>query len=121
MLRRIFGPYRDKLVGCWRKLHNEELHNLCFSRKIIGMLKSRRNISWVGLVSLLGEKRISQRILVGKPKGNRTLRSPRRRWEGNVKMDLRKVGMDGIDWIGLTQDRDQWSVPVNTVMNLRVP
>jgi hypothetical protein len=58
---------------------------------------------------------------VGKPKGKRPLGRPRRRWVDNIKMDLIGIGWDGMDWIHLTQDRDQWRALVNTVMNLRVP
>jgi hypothetical protein len=58
---------------------------------------------------------------VGKPKGNRPLRRPRRRWEDNIKMDFKKVGCGGMDWIELSQDRDRWQALVNAVMNLRVP
>jgi hypothetical protein len=61
------------------------------------------------------------RILVGKPEGRRPLERPRRRWVDNIKMDLIDIGWDGIDWIDLAQDRDQWRALVNTVMNLRVP
>jgi hypothetical protein len=62
------------------------------------------------------------RALVGKPEGRRPLGRPRRRWEDNIKMDLRKVGWGGgIDWIDLAQDRDRWRALVNAVMNLRVP
>jgi hypothetical protein len=68
-----------------------------------------------------GEKRNAYRILVGKPKGKRPLGRPSRRWVDNNKMDLREIGWDGMDWIDLAQDRDQLSVLVNTVMNLRVP
>jgi hypothetical protein len=61
--------------------------------------------------------------LVGKPEGKRPLGRPRHRWVVNTrnKMDLREIGWDGIDWIDLAQDRDQWRALVNTVMNLRVP
>jgi hypothetical protein len=52
--------------------------------------------------------------------GKRPLRRPRRRWEDNIEMDLREIGIDGANWIRLTQDRDQWRASVNTVMNLRV-
>jgi hypothetical protein len=62
-----------------------------------------------------GEKRNAYRILVGKPEGR-----PRRRWVENIKIDLREVGWDGMDWIDLVQDRDKWRALVNTVMNLRV-
>jgi hypothetical protein len=58
---------------------------------------------------------------VGKPEGKRQLGRPRRRWVDNMKMDLREIGWDDIDWIDLAQDRDQWKVLVNRVMNLRVP
>jgi hypothetical protein len=61
------------------------------------------------------------RILVGKPEGRRSLRRPRRRWVDNIKMDVREIGCDGMDWIKLAQDKDQWMALVNTVMNLRVP
>jgi hypothetical protein len=69
----------------------------------------------------MGEKRNPYRILVVKPEGKRLPRRPRYRWVNNIKMDLRDVGCGGMDWIDLTQDRDQWMALVNTVMNLRVP
>jgi hypothetical protein len=61
------------------------------------------------------------RILVGKPEGKRPLGRPRRRWVDNMKMDLREIRWDGIDWIDVAQDRDQRRALVNTAMNLRVP
>jgi hypothetical protein len=60
-------------------------------------------------------------ILVGKPEGKRSLGRPRRRWADNIKMDLREIGWDGMDWTDLTQDSYQWRALVNTVLNLRVP
>jgi hypothetical protein len=69
----------------------------------------------------VGQERNAYRILVGKPEGKRPLGRPRRRWEDNIKMDLREIEWDGMDWIDLAQDRDQWMAHVNTVMNLRVP
>jgi hypothetical protein len=68
-----------------------------------------------------GANRNRFRILVGKPDGKRPLEKPRRRWVDDIKMDFREIGWDGMDWINLAQDRDQWRDPVNTVMNLRVP
>jgi hypothetical protein len=69
----------------------------------------------------MGEKRNVYRILVGMPEGKRLLGRPRLRWVDNMKMDLREIGRDDMDWIDLTQNRDQWRALVNTVMNLRVP
>jgi hypothetical protein len=59
--------------------------------------------------------------LVGKPEGKRPVGRPRRRWEDNIKMDLKEVGYEGVDWIELAQDRDMWRALVNAVMNFRVP
>jgi hypothetical protein len=84
------------------------------------MIKSRR-MRWAGHVARMRETRNAYRILVGKPEGKRPLGRPRRRWMDNIKMDLKKIGWDGRDWIELAQDRDQWRALVNTVMNLRVP
>jgi hypothetical protein len=120
VLRRIFGPKRDEVTGGWRKLHYEELHNLYSSPSIIRMVNSRR-MRWAGHVARNGEKRNTYRILVGKPEGKRLLGRPRRRWVDNIKMDLRDIGWDGVDWMDTTQDRDQWRALVNTVLNLRVP
>jgi hypothetical protein len=68
-----------------------------------------------------GEHRNAYRIMLGKPEGKRRLGRPRRRWEDNIKMDLREIGWSGMDWIDLAQDRDQWRAIVNMVMNLWVP
>ena len=65
--------------------------------------------------------RNAYRVLVGKPESKRALGRPRRRWEDNIKMDLREVGCDPRDWIDLAEDRDQWRAYVRAVMNLRVP
>ena len=61
------------------------------------------------------------RVLVGKPEGKRPLGRPRRKWEGNIKMDLQEVGEACGDWMDLAQDRDRWRALVSTVMNRRVP
>jgi hypothetical protein len=61
------------------------------------------------------------KILVGRPEGRRPLGRPRRRWEDNIKMDLREIGFGDVDWIHWDQDRDRWRALVNTVMNLRFP
>jgi hypothetical protein len=61
------------------------------------------------------------RILGGKPEGKRPLGRPRRKWVDNIKIDLREIEWDGLEWIDLAQDRDKWRARVNTVMKLRVP
>jgi hypothetical protein len=76
---------------------------------------------WAGHVARLGVKRNAYNILVRKPEGKRPLVRPRRRWVDNIKMDLREIGWDEVDWIDMAQDRDQWTALVNTVLNLRVP
>jgi hypothetical protein len=120
VLRRIFGPKRDEVTGDWRKLHNEGYHNLDSSPSIIGIIKSRR-MRWAGHVARMGAKKNAYRILVGNPEGKRPLGRPTRRWVGNIKMQLREIGLDGMEWIELHQNRDQWRAIVNAVMNLRVP
>jgi hypothetical protein len=72
VFRRIFGPKRDGVMGGWRKLYNEELHNLYSSPGIIRIIKPRR-MRWVGHVVRMGEKRNVNRLLVGKPEGKRSL------------------------------------------------
>jgi hypothetical protein len=101
-------------------MHNEELRNLYSSPNIIRMMKSR-TMRWAGHVTRMGETRIAYRILVGKPEGKRPLGRSRRRWVGNIKIDLREIGWDGVDWIDLAQNTGHWRAIVNTVMNLRVP
>jgi len=74
---------------------------------------------WAGLVARMGGRGV-HRVLVGKPEGKRPLGRPRHRWEDNIKMDLREVGVGG-DWMELALDRDRWRALVNKVMNFRVP
>jgi hypothetical protein len=84
------------------------------------MIKSRR-MRWAGHVARMREKRNAYRILVANPEGKRPMGRPRRRWVDDIKMDLREIGWDGMDWYDLAQDKDQWRALVNTVMNFRVP
>jgi hypothetical protein len=88
--------------------------------RIIRMIKSRR-MRRAGHVARIGEKRRAYRILVGKAESKRRLGRPRHMWVKNIVIDLREIGWDGVDWIDLSQERDQWRALVNTVMNLRVP
>jgi hypothetical protein len=78
VLRRIFGPKTDEVGGEWRKLHNEELHDLYSSPSIIRTIKARR-MRWAGNVARMREKRNAYKLLVGKPEGSRPLGRPRRR------------------------------------------
>jgi hypothetical protein len=105
VLRRIFVPKRDEVTGGWRKLHNAELHNLYSSPSIIRAIKSRR-MRCAGHAARMGERRNAYRIFVGKPEGKRPLGKPRHRWVDNIKMHLKEIGWDGMDWIDLVQDRD---------------
>jgi hypothetical protein len=77
-------------------MHNKELYALYSSPNIIRVIKSRR-LRWAGHVARMGERRRAYRALVGKPEGRRPLGRPRRRWEDNIKMDLREVGCGGAD------------------------
>ena len=91
---RVFGPKRDEVTGEWRKLHIEELRDLYSLPNIVRVVKSR--IRWAGHVARMGEGRGVHRVLVGNPEGKRPLGRPRRRWEDNIKMDLREVGGGGV-------------------------
>jgi hypothetical protein len=104
VLRRIFGPKREE-DRSWRKLHNDELHSLYSSLNIVRVIISRR-MRWTGHVA--GEGRNVYRVLVGRPKCKRPLGRPMCRWEDDIKMDLREIGIDGANWIWLAQDRVQW-------------
>jgi hypothetical protein len=121
VLRKIFGPKRDEVTGEWRKLHNEELHNLYSAPDIIRQVKSRR-MRWAGHLARMGEERKVYKVLVGKPEGKRPHGIPRRRWEDGIRMDLRVIGLGGVDWIRLAQDRGRWRwrAVVSAVMNPRV-
>ncbi|KAJ4439144.1 hypothetical protein ANN_15101 [Periplaneta americana] len=91
VLRKIFVAKRDEVTGEWRKLHNAELHVL--------------RLRWAGHVARMGESRNAYKV--GRPEGKRPLGRSKRRWEDNIKMDLREVGYDDRDWINLAQDRDR--------------
>jgi hypothetical protein len=69
----------------------------------------------------MGEKGNACKILVGKPEGKKPMGKPRHGWVDNIKMDLRDIGCDGMDWVDVAQDRNQWMAIVNTVMSLRIP
>jgi hypothetical protein len=85
----------------------------------ISLDKSRR-MRWAGHVARMGEERKVYKVLVGKPQGKRPLGRPRRRWEDGIRMDLREIGLGGVDWIRLAQDRDSWRAVVSAMMNIGV-
>jgi hypothetical protein len=88
VLRRMFGPKRDEMMG-WRRLHNEELHNLLLLPNIIRMIQWR-NMRWAGHLARTEVNRSVYGVFVRKPAGKSQLRQ--HRWEDNVKMDLREMG-----------------------------
>jgi hypothetical protein len=68
----------------------------------------------------MGEEIKVFKVLMGKPEGKRSLGRPRRKWEDGIRMDLKEIGLGGVDWIRLSQDRDRWRAVVSAVMNLRI-
>ena len=120
VLRRIFGPKRDKVTRKWRKLNNKELNDMYSSPDSVWVIKWRR-MTWVGHVAHTGERRGIYRFLVGKLEGKRPLGRPRHRWEDIIKMDLQEVACVDMDGIEMAQDRDRWQSLVNAVVNHWVP
>jgi hypothetical protein len=111
-------PKRDEVTAEWRELHNEELHDLYSSPKIVRVIKSRR-MRWAGHVAQMERREACIEFWWG------NLRE-RDHWgdpglgEDNIRMDLQEVGCGGMDWIGLAQNSDRWRSILNAVMNLRV-
>jgi hypothetical protein len=101
VLKRIFGLKREEVAGGWKRLHNEEFHNLYASPNIIRRMES------AGHVARKGEMRNTYGTLVGNPEGKRPLRRPRHTWENNIRMYFREMGWKGVDWMHLAQDRDK--------------
>ena len=120
VLRRIFGPQKDKVTREWRKLHNKELNDMYSSSNTVRVIKSRR-MRLGGHNPHMGERRNVCKVLAGEPVGKRPLGRPRHRWEDNIKMDFQEVRCGGMDWIDMARDRDSWRALVNAAMNHRVP
>jgi hypothetical protein len=90
----------------WRRLYNEELHNLYASSNFIRVIKSRR-IIWAGNVARIRDMRNAYNILVGNPEDKRSFGSSRHRWKDNIRMDLSEIGWRCVDWMHLAQEWDQ--------------
>jgi hypothetical protein len=78
-------------------------------------------MGWVDHVAFVEETGNVYKVMVGKPEGKGPFGRPRHRWEGNIRMDLREIGWESVNWFHLSQDRDQWLAVLNMVMNLWVP
>jgi hypothetical protein len=92
VLRKIFGPKREE-DGSWRKLHNDELHNLYSTPNMFKVIKSRR-MRWAGHVARMGRGEVFTGFWLGGPTVKRPLGRPRPRWEDNIELDLREIGID---------------------------
>ena len=90
------------------------------SPNIVRMIKSRR-LRWAGHVARMEEGRSAFEILTGIPTGKRPLERPRRRWEDNIRIDLKEIGINTGNWVDSAQHRDYWRALVNAELNLRVP
>ena len=90
------------------------------SPNIVRLIKSRR-LRWAGHVARMEEGRSTFIILTGKPTGKRPLGRPRHRWEDNIRMDLKEIGINAGNWVDSAQARNYWRALVNTALNLRVP
>jgi hypothetical protein len=102
------------------KIAYDELHSLYSSPNIVWVIKSRR-MKWAGHVARMGQGRGICRVLVERLESKRSVGRPRHRWKDNINMDLREIGIKGVNWLRLARDRVRWRTFVNTVMNLRVP
>ena len=103
----------------WRKLHNEELHDLYSSPNIVRVIKWRK-MRWAGNVARMGRGEVYTGFWWDKLRERDHLEDPGVDLEDNIKMNLQLVGCGGMDWIDLAQDRDKWRALINAAMNLRV-
>ena len=120
ILRRIFEPKRDA-NGEWRTLHNEKLHSLYRSPKTVRVTMFRI-LRWAGLEARMDEVRCFKNFKrYHTPTEKRPLGRTRHRWEDNIKMNLKGIGINTRNWVDSAMDRDYWRALVNALFNLRVP
>jgi hypothetical protein len=100
---------KEEVTGCWRKLHTEEFHILYFSSNFIRVIKPRR-MKWMGHIAHMEEMRNAYEILVRKPEGRRPHGRPKHTCEDSIKMTLKQMWFEAVDWIKLAQYRLQWQV-----------
>jgi hypothetical protein len=103
VLRRIFGPKREEVAVGWRGPRNEELRNVYTSPNIIRVSKSSR-VRWAGHIARMGAMIIAYSVLVGKPEENIPLERRKCRWGNNIRIDLREIGWEDVDWMHPAQD-----------------
>jgi len=106
VLRKTLRPTGDDVWGEWRRLRNEELHDLHSSSNIFRLMKFRI-MRWAGHVTNTRDRRGAYKVLVERPEGKRQLGRPRRWWENNIRMDLQELGWGGMDWIDLVQGKER--------------
>jgi hypothetical protein len=116
ILSRIFGPKSDE-NGEWRRLNNEELHSLYRSLNIV--IESRK-LRWAGCLAKMEEGKSVFKLLTGTPGRKKPLGRPRRRWEYNIRIYLKEIGVNTRNWVDSSQDKDYWRTLVNAALNLRV-
>jgi hypothetical protein len=120
VLRTILEHKRDELTSEWSKLHKEQPQDLYTSANVIRVINLRR-MRWAVHLAGMGEIRGAYMVVVRKPEGKRPIGTTWRRWEDNIKMNLKYICSEGVDWIYLTQDMGKCRGLVNMVMNHRVP
>jgi hypothetical protein len=114
VLRRLFGPKRDAVTGEWRRLHTS---SSVFLTRYLSGYQVKKNEMDRTCNTYGGEKRHIEGFFSGETRGKEPLGRPWRRWQDNIKMDLREVEWRDIYWISLSQGRDRWRALVNAVMN----
>jgi hypothetical protein len=117
IMRRIFGPKSNE-NGEWRRVRSVEFHDLYRSPTRVRKSKILR---WAGHLARFKESRSAFKVLIGKPTGKRPSGKPRRRWEDNIRMDLKEMGISTRNWVDSSHDRGYWRALVNAAFILLVP